>query len=150
MAATITTLYKDYVNGQEEGIISVSIPSSDILLANSTPIDIIDSPGANKAVLLTGAVFRIDTYGGIPYATNTNLSLVYDTSLTIINIFSARLATASICKFLPSNNVVMGIHISPTSIESNKKVQLYVSGGNPTAGNSTIIVYVSYKIIPAN
>ncbi len=151
MAATITTLYKSYVSGQEVGIISVSIPPADVKTLNSIPIDIIAAPGLQKAVLITEAIFRIDTYGGTPYATDTSLSLVYDTGLDIINQFTGRLATAGICIFTPSFTVSMACaHSGSGFVESNKKVQLCALSANPTAGNSTIIIYISYKIIPSN
>jgi len=148
-AALQTTLQdiKDAVN--DEFTVETTILSADVLTLNSTPIDLIPSPGIGFANLVTVAIFKIRTYGGTPYATNTTLGLVNDTSLTVINGFTERLANAGTCIWIPSFGVSMAAaHSNPTQLEENKKVQAYVFTGNPTAGNSDILIYLKYKIIP--
>jgi len=148
MAATITTLYKSYVNGYEQGTISVSIPSADVLTLNSVPIEVLAARGAGKCIMLTEIVPKIDVYGGTPYATNTNLIFRY-ADTTSINAASGLLASVAAKAISPTSSVGMACaHSTPVTFVSNQGVQVTVASGNPTAGNSTVVIIFSYKVIP--
>lgn len=118
----------------------ISLTSGQILALNGTPITLISAPGTGKAIDLLSASARL-TYGTTTYAANTALHI--------------RMNTAG-SDYLANNSNVLG-HASNAfgtfdlaegvnNIIENKAVEVFVSGGNPTTGDGTLDIYVTYKI----
>jgi len=118
----------------------LTIPTASVLDLNATPIEIIAAPGANLFVEIIGAEFRMD-YVSVQYATNTTLQLWEDTSTYIVASLTNALAGTSDkwAKMVTENVANLGY-------QTNAAVNVAVSGGNPTAGDSDVIIYVTYTI----
>jgi len=121
---------------------SLTIATADVLTLNSAPIEIVAAPGAGYAIEVLSAVFSM-TYNSIPYATNTTLQVkTSGASSSQIEFSSLLLALGA--DVLNSNQKQS---TSSSNMGDNAALNLTVKTGNPTAGNSDIKVYVTYRII---
>lgn len=120
---------------------SITIPRASVLTLNSTPIVAIPAPGEGFALQVIAAIVRIASYGGTPYGTNTLLELIADTLINTQATDSDTLAANS------SQIGVMGISAGGNIIIENKALLVKVANGNPTAGNSDIIIYLTYRLL---
>lgn len=124
----------------------VTITSAQVLQLNSTPIEIVPAPGAGKAIDIISATAKL-TYNSIPYATNTVL-MVLNTSST-----QQQLSLAGASPFLASSSSKIGKFFGTNfgntlnQIVENEAIVVSVATGNPTAGDSDIVVYVYYHIL---
>ena len=121
---------------------SLTIASADVLTLNSTPIEIVAATGAGTAIEVLSASFSM-TYNSVQYATNTELQIIPNTGSgnqykwanaelgANANVFSAGEKSVGL-----KNNII-----------ENTAINVYVKTGNPTAGDSDIKVYVTYRII---
>lgn len=146
----LTNLIDSNVNNTDDvGIFSteVSIVSADVLTAYATPVELVPAPGAGKIIVPLMIMTYID-YNSAAYATNTTMrfgwdgasagtAVLYGTQAGIINQ-----TTDMIAWFLPTSTSVASI-----TSAMNKNFCFSVSTGNPTAGNSTIVVYTVYAQI---
>lgn len=117
----------------------VTISSAEVLLLNSTPVTLVPAPGAGNVIEII-SMFAFLDYGTIAYATNIELS--WKLSTFQINANSDVLnATSDVYRVLPpaTNSTTVNI--------VNQALTLGVNTGNPTAGNSPLYVYVTYRII---
>jgi len=116
------------------------ISSADILSANSTPVTLVNAPGAGFMIVPVTCTLFYD-YVTAAYATNTTFGLylqnqlVSSTNNTLITSTSDRWATLTPVAF--ENSVA--------SVE-NKDLTFQVQTGNPTAGSGTLFVRVVYYI----
>lgn len=125
---------------------SLSIPTASVLTLNATPLEIVAAPGAGYAIEVIAASGSM-TYNSVAYATNGKVQLITDTATkpqteTAANGFLFGTATR-IVKFPLSTPTAVG----ETQIIENKSLKVTVDSGNPTAGNSDIVVYVLYRLI---
>lgn len=118
---------------------SIDISSAEILALFTTPKQLVASPGAGKYVeiIASSAVF---TSGGAAYATNTNLVLQYTGGTSRIAIDAGATLTSAADKIAPFN-------IDGTEIKSNAALNATVQVGNPTGGNGTLKIKITYKIV---
>ena len=123
---------------------SVTIASADVLQLNSTPIEIVAAPGVGYAIEVISATVIID-FNTVAYATNVSLvlgSVGADNpqlvSLTALN------ATVNSIRRLAVYSTSGG---ADTQIIENAAIVVAAKTGNPTAGNSNITVYITYRII---
>ncbi len=119
--------------------------SAEILALNSTPLDVIDAPGAGKAIVIETVTMKINNVV-TPYATTTQLELVTDTATngqlmdTAILVSTVDRAGAG---FIDSMSGT-----ATTQVIENKKVVLLARGaGDPTAGDGDIELWINYRII---
>lgn len=135
---------KAYVdNASASGLQSskISLSSAQILALNSTPIQIIAAPGANNVILID-EIFIVYTFVTAAYATNINLLVGWNSVTTPF------LSTnATINQTVTKHQVWLGQNLSVTEDLSNKAVEVRVATGNPTGGDSTMKIIVTYKII---
>lgn len=120
----------------------VSISSADILQLNTTPKTIVPAQGAGKFIMPLSVLFKVN-FGTTAYATNTNLRIKQGASfdpLITVNSVLAQIADTLIPKVFAPN-------ITASSYSLNEPLQVYVQTGNPTAGDGTIDIYVSYIVI---
>jgi len=122
---TATVLYK-----------KVTLSSAQILASNTTPIELIAAPGAGYMIDVLSLVFKFN-YNSIAYATNTSMKPRYDTSLTPFSSFDISSGVSYIIKD----------ETFTVNILENKSVEIFTDSGDPTAGNSTIDIYLTYRIV---
>lgn len=120
-----------------------TLSSAQILALNGTPIDVIPSPGANKAIDLISAVGFID-YNSAAYAANPNFHLTYNTSNDSLTTNNDVLLATSDLYFKLAFVTKTG---TTAQIVPNSSLKAYVPGGNPTLGDSPLILKLAYRII---
>lgn len=146
---TVQNVAKVY-NGSEWSSLSVgnirdttiTIGTAAVLTLNTTPVTIVPAPGAGYAIQVVAACFNID-FNSVPYATNTGIVLVTSTG-------TVQQANADISSSVDQiSNFRITEAGSPTAVQivENQALQVTVSGGDPTAGDSDVKVYLSYKVI---
>ena len=126
-------------------ITKVTIPTASVLTANTTPITIVGAPGAGKYIRVVAAMETL-TFNSIAYATNGITQLRHD--------------TASDPSFAASNTFLFGTvthtgvmqeqdlnAVTDTQIIANKEVLWETLTGDPTAGDSDVVVYALYQIV---
>lgn len=122
---------------------SLNIPTASVLTLNATPLTIVAAAGVSKYIEVLSASFKA-TFNSVAYATNT--SLVIQTATATDHQFisgnALNFTTSCFKKFVDAANNTAG----GSQIVANQPVQVKVDTGNPTAGNSDITVYVSYRI----
>lgn len=134
---------------QDSGLRSskVTITSAQILQSNTTPIIIVSAPGIGYAIDLISAEARIATYGGTPYATNTTLLYIIDTA-TVEHATESRILASTVTRITKGSlGNVNSFGATDTQLLENKALTVKANSGNPTAGNSDIIIYITYKLI---
>jgi hypothetical protein len=119
----------------------LTIPSADVLQLNSTPLTIVAAQGAGTAIEVLSASLQI-TFNSVAYATNTNLQLYANGSSEIQTSNSINQIADAFSKFEPEIGATGSIQFV-----ENADLLVNVGGGNPTAGDSDITVYVLYRII---
>ena len=122
---------------------SVTIASADVLILNTTPIEIVAAPGAGFAIEVFNTVVSIN-FNTTPYATNIQLQLVNPSASNALFAQNALDASVATRRFLIQQSP---IGATDTQILENASLQVSVKTGNPTAGDSDITVYVTYRII---
>lgn len=119
--------------------IKVTVSSSEILALNTTPKTLIAAPGSGKLIQPYSITTFLD-YGSAAYATNTNLQFVLST-FVFTSSSSVLTQTADSYAYLSSL-------LTPTTVNiANQPLQATVQTGDPTAGDSPLYVYITYRII---
>lgn len=125
-----------------QGTAKLTIASADVLTLNSTPIEIVAAPGAGYAIDVISATFKA-TFNSVAYATNIDID--------IRTIGSSVNLTTNVAKLGFTTNTInaFALKADPAAdqIIENTGIELFVETGNPTAGDSDITVYVTYRII---
>lgn len=119
----------------------ITIATTDVVAMNAIPYALVAAPGAGYALEVISATARIATYAGVAYATNTTLQIITDT---------ATIAQASNTTTLPAVAATIdnfSLTAGLGNIIENKALMAKVATGNPTAGTSNIIIYLTYRII---
>jgi hypothetical protein len=122
----------------------ISLTSNEILNLNSTPIQLLPSPGSGRLYDVMGILCRMN-YLTAAYATNLQLQIYYNGAGLVIgsnsNILNATLNKTG--KMILSAIASAGAtqYLTDTAIYCN------VSAGNPTGGSGTLDIYLTYKII---
>lgn len=152
----------DYIENSESGssvrgklnaslprVSQVNISTSQFLNCGLTPIEIAPAPGLNKAIGRVSFWFDYK-YGGTPFesAGAMNLKLVYEGTPT-----SEALASLSILD--ETSSQISSGFAAQESVNSQARTALVNKGlmlqaddaVNPTAGNSTAVMSVTYDII---
>jgi hypothetical protein len=148
---SITPTQLGYLTGitgpVEEGVfrtVKVTISSAEILAMGVTPVQLLPAPGAGKTYLIGETIVRYNAVT-TAYATNTTLRVIY-AGATVPIATNGVLLTSTVTR-------VGYLAPSPTTGTSNihyainAALQATIQTGNPTAGDGTIDVYVTYKTI---
>jgi len=127
---------------------TVSVTSADLLAINTTPLEIIPAPGVGKVISLESIVYSF-TYNSVAYTGGNTLFPVWSGNTT--NIFgdegNAAIANAIITATSSSvNRRSFSSGSVSTPMLSNTAIKLY-SSGNFATGNSTMKLFITYKII---
>ena len=123
---------------------SLTIASADVLQLNSTPLTIVAAQGVGTAIEVLSASINID-FNTSAYATNTNLLIKNSTANT--DQFRGGAVLESTVSTFKSLILTEPSGATDTQIIDNDALKVTVSGGNPTAGDSDITVYVTYRVI---
>ncbi len=124
---------------------TLTIPTASVLTLNSIPLNIVAAPGAGKYIEVISAS-SILTYVSIVYVTNIVLGLWNTGAGTPLATNSSSLvSTASrISNFTFPTNIS---GTTTTQMLENTALQVKVSTGDPSLGNSGIVVKVLYRIV---
>ena len=123
---------------------SLTIASADVLQLNSTPLTIVSAQGVGTAIEVISASVKM-VYNSVAYATNTTLELKMSGANTnLATLTNSLAATVESHKYL---NISGTGTATATQIIENADLQVSVSIGDPTAGDSDITVYVLYRVI---
>ena len=126
-----------------QGTAKLTIASADVLTLNSTPLTIVAAQGVGTAIEVISASVKVD-FNTTAYATNIDINVVASGATQSQyqgNILEATLSTNR--KLTPTT----GLIASDTQIAENAALYVSVGTGNPTAGDSDITIYVTYRII---
>lgn len=145
MATSISYLSKKYEGSIEYGTLRVFVEGSDVLNLG-TAMDILVAASASHYIEVLSASSAIQ-YTGAAYATNTTLQLIYDTGVvTAMTEVGTLLSTTAwnFRHFLPTSAPLAG----DIQMLVGKKLQLKVSGGNPTSGGEPdLVINISYRML---
>jgi len=124
---------------------SLSIPTASVLTLNATPLEIVAAPGAGYAIECINASLFM-TYNSAAYATNTTLQLITDTA-TVAQMQLSGAISNTVTRGYKIPELSSAAGTTSTQVIENKSLKVSVATGNPTAGDSDIVVYVLYRLI---
>ena len=141
LSTTLTTLPQ---------VASVTINNVSISTLNSIPIQIVPTPGANKAIQVLSCVVNFENTQSDDYISNTQLQLIEGFSGDIIALSRTDFLGGILATY--SQYLIMQQAASQLTnqIASNSNIKLSVVGGNPIPNGSpdvTLKVYVVYQVI---
>lgn len=118
----------------------ISLSSAEILNLFSSPKVLIAAPGSGFVIHPLRFIFSL-SFNSVAYATNTSLvpkqgSFGWQVNTDILPSTGTRMSIMA---------ALSGSMLSPDVV--NASLVLTTNIGNPTAGNSTLDVYVTYQII---
>ena len=122
---------------------SLTIASADVLQLNSTPLTIVAAQGAGTAIDVVSASMLMN-FNSVAYATNVQLSLKTDGSTDYQADSRINNTANTIRKFAIATTLASA---TATQLVENAALQVTVTTGDPTAGDSDITVYVTYRVI---
>jgi hypothetical protein len=125
--------------------VKLTIPTASVLTLYTTPLTIIAAPGAGYAIEVISAAYRL-TFNSIAYATNTTLRLIQDTADVPVGSSVSSALAATITQ-MSDINAINNPTSGQTKIIENKALTVTVATGDPTAGNSALDIYVTYRLI---
>lgn len=123
---------------------SLTIPTASVLTLNATPLTIVAAPGSGKYIEVISASATM-TFVSAAYATNTTLQLINE-GATIAQAQNTGILIGTVTKNTKFNNIVT-VAAGSTQIITNTALQVNVATGNPTLGDSNIVVKVAYRIV---
>ncbi len=146
MAATGTVLITEDSSLQEA---TITVSSAELLLLNTTPKELIATPGAGFAIALDSAVLFLD-YGTTAY---DGIAAGEDLNIRYTDGSGALVATIEATGFLDATADALR-YVQPTTAAAitpvaNAALVLYMATGNIATGNSPLKVKVYYRVIPA-
>lgn len=125
--------------------VKTRIPTASVLNLFSSPYLLVAAPPPGYYILVVEACCKV-IYNSAPYATYTSLEFKTDTAdisqyliLTVLNANTTKIITGRYDASAPNNTT--------TQLISGKALYLTTTTGNPTAGNSDLDIYLTYKIV---
>lgn len=139
-SASTDVANKSYVDGRTSSITDyIELSSSEIQNLHSTPITLVENPGANKIINILSIVGSLD-YNTVAYGGGATVAIQYSTGEDIWTL------DASLFK-ATADEVQNGTRLSNVSLQPATLVNVINSGSAFTTGNSTVRIYVTYEII---
>ena len=128
------------------GTAELAMTAADVKTLNSTPLTIV-SAVSGYAIEVVSASVKI-AFNTTAYATNTSLHLHIDGADDNVGQIGNNILLATVDQissaYAPSNP-----SSGQTQVIANADLQVKVPGGDPTTGDSSVTVYVNYRLIPA-
>jgi len=123
--------------------VKTTMSSSDILNMNTTPVIPTMTVPTGYAVQILDVYGRLN-YNTTPYATNTTINIVFSTAVGQSVWQSANVLgdTANVIRRFTKTSGSAAEVVIP-----NDPLVITCIAGNPTAGDSTVDVYITYKLI---
>jgi hypothetical protein len=122
----------------------VTISSAEILALNATPKVLVPAQGAGTIIDVISCEMFLD-YNSVAYATNVNLFISYDAAGAQLHTTSVSIGAGGFDYYVKFN--LNAQNAFNTAVRVNTPIVAYVDIGNPTAGNSTIFMYLTYRVI---
>jgi hypothetical protein len=126
-----------------QGTAKLTIATADVLTLNTTPIEIVAAPGAGYAIEVISASMKM-VYVSATYSTNTTLELITAGATNRQAETQIKNSASTIRRFADATTLGSA---TATQLLENAAVNVTVETGDPTAGDSDITVYVTYRII---
>ena len=126
-----------------QGTAKLTIATADVLQLNTTPIEIVAAPGAGYAIEVISASMKM-VYVSATYATNTSLELITAGATNSQASTVIKNSASTIRRFADATTLASA---TATQLVENAALNVTVASGDPTAGDSDITVYVTYRII---
>lgn len=121
--------------------VKVTLSSAQILNSFTTNIQLIAAPGAGKFIDVHSIVIKYN-YVTSQYATNTSANIyIGNSNYTVCNNININFSENTLEKLAMIDN------IAPLSDLANKALIYEAITGNPTAGDGTIDVHITYTVI---
>jgi len=127
------------------GSVKVTLTKAQVLALNTTPITLVGAV-SGYAIEVVSASLKID-YNTTAYATNTMMTLITSSATEPQADNSIDATVARTGRF--RHRSTSGVSATATQMITNADLQVSVDAGNPTAGDSTVAVFVNYRLIPA-
>lgn len=116
------------------------IPAADVLTLNSDPVQVVDNAPAGFVAFPVRAVVQFSG-GSANYATNTQLVIGSTGSVSGTNYV--------LSSDISDRTLILGMYqLSPGPSAVGIGLSAYVTGGNPTAGNSDLTITTFYYLVP--
>jgi hypothetical protein len=126
-----------------QGTAKLTIATADVLHLNTTPIEIVAAPGAGYAIEVISASMKM-VYVSATYATNTSLELITAGATNSQASTVIKNSASTIRRFADATTLASA---TATQLVENAALNVTVASGDPTAGDSDITVYCTYRII---
>ena len=123
--------------------VKLTLTTAQILALNTTPIQIVPTPGVGFALQVINVMVRLN-YNSIAYTTNTVIG-IYNNGGTNYQHLIAGVLGDTVTKIGIGSDQMTTIGIS--QVIENTALVVSTIGGNPLAGNSSINVYLTYSIV---
>jgi hypothetical protein len=126
-----------------QGTAKLTIATADVLTLNTTPIEIVAAPGVGYAIEVISASMKM-VYVSATYATNTSLELLTAGATNSQASTVIKNSASTIRRFADATTLASA---TATQLVENAALNVTVASGDPTAGDSDITVYCTYRII---
>jgi hypothetical protein len=133
------------VGNQQEFTFDVTIPSSDVLTLNS-PYDLVPAQGANTIIVPTIIQTQM-IYGTTPYATNGTLQIYCGGNKEVASATANGFLFGTVSRIVNVQLPQPSSSATDTQYVANSPLTVTVASGNPTAGDSDIRIFGTYKVI---
>lgn len=122
----------------------VTILPAAVLTLNSVPVELIAAPGAGLAIDLIDITGQI-TYNTTTYLTELQMEIIIDTaSWEVAELDFLLGSTASTIQ----RGMMQDVNgINQIQLVADKALNIMGQAADPTAGDSTIVIYGSYRVI---
>jgi hypothetical protein len=126
----------------------VTIPVISVKLLNSTPYSLVLAPGSGKYVEVLAASLKVKTGGSTVYTVGGGNLQIKSTNATnpLFLLSDAALTTTNVSRINRFIYNTTGVD----SVRLNESIVLRHSSGNPSLGDSEILVYMTYLIKDTN
>lgn len=121
---------------------SFALTAADITTLHSAPLALVAAPGANKAILVTGAIIQF-RYGTVQFTGGGAISFVYHGAT--VNLLSGALAAATV-QAAASATVSPGGPAAALVMTPNVGIDLLAATADFAAGDSTAVVVLFYTV----
>lgn len=121
--------------------VKVSLSQAQILTLGTNPVTLVPAQGAGKVIFPVSVVMNYK-FGTLAYSTSVNVLITSPSSPTSILRTGILGFTANVCTFDTPINSGASNPLTP-----NEPLQISTGSSNPTVGDSTLDVYVTYYIL---
>jgi hypothetical protein len=130
----------DWVTINTDGLlrVKVTVTSEEILTGNSTPVVTIPTPPTGFYIDPISVMWYLD-YQTTPYDTNTKWSLFFVGQNILTNNGVRDLSNNSFRRY--KEQISQPFQLTPTALTFK------VETGNPTAGDSDLIIFITYQLV---